>query len=216
MGTHPIFESDFDCLTVRKMLRREIVRLNRINKGALFICDLQEKFRPLIKHFDEVVYSTSTMLKFAEIMEYPIAATEQFARGLGPTVEELADARKYVLSDKTQFSMLTSEVEKFLENEKPSDIFLCGIEAHACIQGTAQDLIERGVNTFIVMDAVSASSDVNRFSAFREMEHIGCRLVTSEQVIIQTLSDAKHPKFKPAQKLLVDRPMKDSNLLKFL
>ena len=139
------------------MLRREIVRLNRINKGALFICDLQEKFRPLIKvilnkehfillfyiiiviysnikHFDEVVYSTSTMLKFAEIMEYPIAATEQFARGLGPTVEELADARKYVLSDKTQFSMLTSEVEKFLENEKPSDIFLCGIEAHACIQ----------------------------------------------------------------------------------
>ena len=49
-------------------------------------------------------------------------------------------------------------------------------------RGTAQDLIERGVNTFIVMDAVSASSDVNRFSAFREMEHIGCRLVTSEQV----------------------------------
>ena len=49
-------------------------------------------------------------------------------------------------------------------------------------KGTAQDLIERGVNTFIVMDAVSASSDVNRFSAFREMEHIGCRLVTSEQV----------------------------------
>ena len=36
-------------VSVRKMLRREIVRLNRINKGALFICDLQEKFRPLIK-----------------------------------------------------------------------------------------------------------------------------------------------------------------------
>lgn len=44
-----IVSGKFTKLSVRKMLRREIVRLNRINKGALFICDLQEKFRPLIK-----------------------------------------------------------------------------------------------------------------------------------------------------------------------
>jgi len=194
---------------------REIRRLNKVQKGALFICDIQEKFRPNIKYFDRMVASTATMFKFAQIMEYPVAVTEQFARGLGPTVEELAEARPFVLSDKTQFSMMTPEVDAFMEQHAPSDIFICGIEAHACIQGTVQDLIERGIKTHVIVDGVSASHQVNRFSAFREMENIGATLVTSEQVILQTLSDAKHPKFKPAQQLLIKYPMQDSGLETF-
>ena len=67
------------------------------------------------------------------------------------------------------------------------------------------------------------------------MESIGATLVTSEQVILQTLSDAKHPKepvevqdfnirvdkflirekFKPAQQLLIKYPMQDSGLETF-
>ena len=67
------------------------------------------------------------------------------------------------------------------------------------------------------------------------MENIGATLVTSEQVILQTLSDAKHPKesvkvhdveiwiakslilkkFKPAQQLLIKYPMQDSGLETF-
>jgi len=31
------------------MLRREIRRINKINKGAVFVCDVQEKFRGNIK-----------------------------------------------------------------------------------------------------------------------------------------------------------------------
>ena len=67
-----------------------------------------------------MVASTSTMFKFAQIMDYPVAVTEQFARGLGPTVEELADARPFVLSDKTQFSMMTPEVGS---DKTPTKIF---------------------------------------------------------------------------------------------
>ena len=54
------------------------------------------------------------------------------------------------------------------------------------------------------MDAVSASHQVNRFSAFREMENIGATLVTSEQVILQTLSDAKHPKAKVKDRIFLN------------
>lgn len=97
-----------------------IVQIRRLSnvKGALFVCDMQESFRGSIKHFDAVAQSTANMVKFAQVMEYPIAATEQYARGLGKTIEELADVREYVLSDKTQFSMMTPEVNAFMDENK--------------------------------------------------------------------------------------------------
>jgi hypothetical protein len=73
-----------------------------------------------------MVASTATMFKFAQIMEYPVAVTEQFARGLGPTVEELAEARPFVLSDKTQFSMMTPEVDAFMKEHAPRFWFELG------------------------------------------------------------------------------------------
>ena len=51
-------------------------------------------------------------------MEYPIAATEQYARGLGATIDELSPLREHVLSDKTQFSMMTPEVNAFMDENK--------------------------------------------------------------------------------------------------
>ena len=66
-----------------------------------------------------MAYHTATMLQFAQIMNMPIAVTEQFKRGLGETVEELAAAREFVLSDKTQFSMMTAEVQQFMKEHNP-------------------------------------------------------------------------------------------------
>ena len=53
-----------------------------------------------------------------QVMEYPIAATEQYARGLGATIDELSSLREHVLSDKTQFSMMTPEVNAFMDENK--------------------------------------------------------------------------------------------------
>ena len=44
---------------------------------------------------------------------------QQYSRGLGKTVPELADATEFVLSDKTQFSMLTPDVIEFLDKHNP-------------------------------------------------------------------------------------------------
>jgi glutamate racemase len=81
---------------------------------------MQESFRKTIKYFDEIAVTTANMVEFAEIMEYPIAATEQYSKALGKTVDEIEEARKYVISDKTQFSMLTPEVNQFLDQHKPT------------------------------------------------------------------------------------------------
>lgn len=71
--------------------------------------------------------------------------TEQYPRGLGPTVPELG-ASDLTPHEKTQFSMLTEEVEKQLQAlGGPKKAILCGIEAQACIA-------VRGQNKFLAVE----------------------------------------------------------------
>ena len=81
--------------------------------------DKKESFRGSIKYFPEIANSTANMVEFAKVMEYPIAVTEQYSRGLGKTIPELEAAHEFVLSDKTQFSMFTPEVNEFMEKHQP-------------------------------------------------------------------------------------------------
>lgn len=59
--------------------------------------------------------------------------TEQYPKGLGPTVPELG-AADLPAHAKTSFTMMIEEVEKELQAlGNPKQAILCGIEAHACI-----------------------------------------------------------------------------------
>ncbi|KAG2457462.1 ISOC2 protein, partial [Polypterus senegalus] len=96
----------------------------------LLLCDMQEKFRPNIVHFGEIVSNAARLL---QILGLPHLATEQYPRGLGPTVPELG-AQGVPTFSKTTFSMLTPEVEAELSRVPDlKSAILCGIEAQACI-----------------------------------------------------------------------------------
>ena len=83
----------------------------RASRTSLFLCDMQEKFRPNIKFFDEVVANSSRVLKAASVMEIPVLATEQYPKGLGPTVPELGLMEAKVNAyPKTCFSMVLPEL----------------------------------------------------------------------------------------------------------
>lgn len=59
--------------------------------------------------------------------------TEQYPKGLGPTVPELG-AADLTAHAKTSFTMMIEAVEKELQAlGNPKQAILCGIEAHACI-----------------------------------------------------------------------------------
>ncbi|CAH2319399.1 isochorismatase domain-containing 2 isoform X2 [Pelobates cultripes] len=116
--------------------------LNRIGKlsqpsSVLFLCDLQEKFRHNIAFFPQIVSVAARMLQAAKILEVPIIITEQYPKGLGPTVPELG-ADGLIKYSKTCFSMLTSDVQDKLQSigERQS-VILCGIETQACIMQMA-------------------------------------------------------------------------------
>ena len=43
------------------------------------------------------------------------------------------------------------------------NVVICGIEGHVCVKATVYELLKRGINTHIVVDAVSSRSMVDRY-----------------------------------------------------
>ncbi|XP_063798747.1 isochorismatase domain-containing protein 2 isoform X3 [Pseudophryne corroboree] len=166
-----------------------LIRLGKLRQqsSVLFLCDMQEKFRHNIVFFPQIVSVAARMLQAVKLLEMPVIVTEQYPKGLGPTVPELgADGiTKY---SKTCFSMLTPEVEKELQSiPNRRSVILCGIETQACIM-------------------------VDRLVALSRMKQSGAFLTTSEGVILQLLQDSTHPKFKEVQKIIMESAP-DSGLL---
>ncbi|CAH8547146.1 unnamed protein product [Schistosoma rodhaini] len=182
-------------------------------RTALLLCDIQEKFRPTISHFDAIVETSSRMLTAARMLGMRILVTEMYPKGLGPTVKELGDLNGIPIISKRSFTMLTDEVANILELRKQIDsVLLCGIETHVCVQSTALDLIERGIQVHCIVDAVSSRNMVDRMFGFQRMSQSGVYLTTCESALLTILCGSDHPQFRDVQKIIL-KPSPDSGLL---
>merc|ERR550519_2971888 len=148
-------------------------------------------------------------------MSVPCVATEQYPKGLGPTVPELELARFDIKPHaKTCFTMMLPAVMEGLKaaNTDIKSVILCGIETHACIHHTTLDLLEMGLDVHIPVDCVSSRSMTDRKYALDRLRQSGAFLTTCEAIILGFAPDAKHPKFKGIQKLVMESA-KDTGLL---
>merc|ERR1712154_226435 len=138
----------------------------------------------------------------------PVYATEQYPKGLGPTVPELCLKESKVKPfSKTCFSMALPDLMADLKAQKPDvkSIVLCGIETHACIYHTTLDLIaDHDIDVHVVVDCCSSRSMTDRKFAFEALREAGAYLTTSERIILGLAPDAAHPKFRQLQKLVMD------------
>ncbi|XP_075797842.1 isochorismatase domain-containing protein 2A isoform X1 [Microtus pennsylvanicus] len=179
--------------------------------SILFLCDMQEKFRPSIAYFPQIVSVAARMLKVARLLDVPVLLTEQYPQGLGPTVPELG-AQGIRPVSKTCFSMVPTLQKELDGRPQLRSVLLCGIETQVCILNTALDLLERGLQVHVVVDACSSRSQVDRLVAMARMRQSGAFLSTSEALILQLVRDAAHPQFKEIQKIIKE-PVPDSGLL---
>jgi nicotinamidase-related amidase len=169
------------------------------SETAVFICDVQERFRPVISLYPAVMDTSQRMIKAATVLSMPIIVTEQYPKALGNTVVELTEhlPSKTPIIPKTNFSMMVPEVIALLE-AKPSvkKVLMLGIETHVCVLQTTLDLIEKGYEVHVVCDGVSSQRLEDRGVALRRMAQSGAFLTTSEMVLFQMMKDTAHPAFK--------------------
>merc|ERR1719384_2321705 len=143
-------------------------------------------------------------------MSMPTFATEQYPKGLGPTVPEIELAKFNIVPHaKTCFTMAVPELMEQLKTAQPEtkSVILCGIETQACITATTLDLLEMGLDVHIPVDCVSSRSMTDRKFALERLKQVGAFLTTSECVILGLAPDAAHPTFRGLQKLVMEQAM---------
>lgn len=169
-------------------------------RPAILVCDIQEKFRPAIYGFAELVSTSRRLLEAGKIMDLPVFVTTQNKKGLGETVSELDVSNAVVNVDKTKFSMWVPEIEKALPKGIP--VALIGLESHVCIIQTTKDLIANGHDVYLITDAISSVNSREKPIALDRAKQLGAQVTTCESLIYEIMQDASIPEFKQIIKLV--------------
>ena len=173
---------------------------------ALVVIDVQEKLISLIPGFGRIVWNIGRLIDGCKILNVPLLGTEQYPKGLGGTVRELAD-RTGPLAAKLNFSCCACDEfwQKLAALDVPK-VLLCGIEAHVCIQQTALDLLAAGYRVFLAVDAIGARFEIDCQVALRRMDSAGATLTTTEAALFELCEVAGTPEFKQLSALVKNPP----------
>jgi nicotinamidase-related amidase len=173
--------------------------------AALLVIDIQEKLLPRIQGAAALERNVGFLIDAARALAMPVQCTEQYPRGLGPTVPELA-RRLPERPDKVAFSScaVPAVVETFRRQARPK-VVLCGIETHVCVLHTALDLLALDFRVWVTVDAVGSRYRIDHDVAFRRLEQAGAVLTTTETCLFEWVGGAGHPQFKAISALVQER-----------
>lgn len=183
---------------------RSPLLMSRTNT-ALLVIDVQEKLVPAIENHERIVWNIRRLLDAAELLGIRFYATEQYPRGLGPTVSELRD-RLVAVPEKSMFSCREcTELIEELHRGGTTNLLLAGIESHVCVQQTALDCVAAGFNVFIAADAVGSRHDMDHDIALCRMEASGCFVTTTESAMFEWCETSQAEEFKAISKLVQEQ-----------
>lgn len=172
---------------------------------GLLVIDVQEKLMVKIPAADAVIRNISFLIDGAKLLGLPVQATEQYPKGLGPTVPSLAP-KLPERPEKLAFSCcaVPAVTEGFRRAGRPK-VVLAGIETHVCVMQTALDLLAQDFRVYIPVDAVSSRFSIDHELGLRRLEKLGCTLTTSEACVFEWCGGANHPQFKGVSNLVQER-----------
>ena len=173
-------------------------------RASLLVVDIQTRLVPAMHSGERVVANAGILMASARRLGIPLLVSEQYPRGLGPTVPELS---KYLSEketfEKVEFSCLgNAAYRRAFESLGRKQVVVTGIEAHVCVMQTVLDLLDAGYETAVVADAVSSRTPENHRHALDRMARAGAEIVTTEMVVFEWLGKAGTPEFKELSALI--------------
>ena len=170
-------------------------------QSALVVIDVQEKFRPIIDHFDEMVDNVKRLIAVAQQLGVPVLVTEHYPKGLGKTVLEVAGvlASSVPVIEKITFSCCQNEL--FMSQITAlgrKQILICGLETHVCVCQTALDLLQSGLQVQVALDACSSSTVEKKILGKEKMNSSKIIITSAETALFDWLVRADTQEFKAA------------------
>lgn len=165
---------------------------------ALVVVDLQQKLVPTVEGPEALVENTSKLIRAARVLEVPVLVTEQYPKGIGPTVDTLSEHLDGApVIEKLAFSVWGEpDFRDRLNALNVNQVIVTGIETHVCVVQSVVDLLRHGYRVFVAADACSCRRQLDGRLALERMQQAGAVITTVESAIFELTGVAGTPLFK--------------------
>lgn len=182
------------------------MRLIRDNNTILLIIDVQERLIKAVLNREEIVWNIKKLIRASSIMGLNIIFSEQNPEKLGKTIREIKYNGVGETYEKMSFSCCDSSgIMNIIKSKAKSNILICGLETHVCIQQTCIDLLSKGYHPYIAVDAISCRKLIDHEIALRKLESAGVVLSTTETAIFELCKTAERKEFKEISKIIKEQ-----------
>lgn len=172
-------------------------------QATLLVVDIQERLIGAMSDPEGTRARARGLLAATAALELPTVISEQYPKGLGPTLAELkAAATGAEIVEKLHFSCVAAEClpVSLLAREQ---VIVCGMETHVCVLQTVLGLLGLGKQVFVVEDVCDSRTPANKAAGLARMRDAGAQIVTREMVLFELLGSASHPLFRHISKTYI-------------
>jgi len=175
--------------------------------SVLVVVDVQERINAVMADQGHVP-CIAVLVEACTTLGVPVVATEQYPKGLGPTVTELSGLLPAPPLVKDTFSCAREPlVRTALEATGRRQAIVVGIEAHVCVLQTALDLAAAGSRVHVPHDAVSSRRAIDKEWALRRMASAGVVVTTTESALFELLERCGTDDFKAVSRMIREIPV---------
>ena len=174
------------------------------DRSAALIIDIQERLYPFIFENEKLTKNVSKLIEGLKIIGIPIFITEQYVKGLGPTIEPVATLiGNHPRIEKMSFSCCDEpRVMEGIAVTGKENIIIAGIESHVCVLQTIIDLNRNGYHPVVVEDCVSSRYENDKKFAIKRMRQEGAIITTCESLLFELLRYSGTEQFRGISRLV--------------
>lgn len=176
-------------------------------RAVLAVIDVQERLVAAMPEAARAAMVRNVLIAIdaARILGIPIIVSEQYPKGLGPTIPEIRERLDDAVApiEKLVFSCgRSTEFRAALDATGRREVIICGIESHVCVFQTALDLMNDGYRVYVPADGITSRRVLDWERAVALLEDAGAVVGTTEMFLFQLLERAGTDEFKAISKLV--------------
>lgn len=174
------------------------------DRSCLLVIDFQDRIFPFIHENEKLLKNVPVLINGIKALELPVFVTEQYTKGLGVTVQPIADALGTIPRiEKSSFSCCDEpRFNLELATSGKEIVIISGIESHVCVLQTVIDLRRQGYQAVVVQDCTSSRKPNDKAVAIERMRNDGAIITTYESILFELLRSSGGDTFKAISRLV--------------